>query len=230
MILYDKLENETTKEYVYRVIKNNIMSLELRPGQLISEIDLASKLNVSRTPIREVLIRLKGEKLIEVKPQIGTFVSLIDWKLVGDAVFVRCTLEKEALREACKQFDEKCLLEMEQCLVEQELIKNQKNNVLAFHTLDKRFHQRLFEGIDRASAWETISNMRVHYSRMRLLAEMNLSKEFIVEEHARYLEIIKQKKIEEIEEVVTGHIGKQLSVWKELIDSSEYVAKYIKNK
>ena len=93
MILYDKLKKEKAKDYVYRVLKNNIMSLQLKPGQVLSELDLANKLEVSRTPIREVLIKLKGEKLIEVKPQTGTYVSLIDWKLVGEAIFVRCTLE-----------------------------------------------------------------------------------------------------------------------------------------
>ena len=58
MILYDKLDKETGKEYVYRVLKDNIMCLELKPGELISESDLAKKINVSRTPIREVLIKL----------------------------------------------------------------------------------------------------------------------------------------------------------------------------
>ena len=52
------------------------MSLELKPGELLSEVELSEKLNISRTPIREVLMRLKNEHLIEVKPQSGTYVSL----------------------------------------------------------------------------------------------------------------------------------------------------------
>ena len=95
MILYEKKGNETGKDYAYRVLKDNIMSLELRPGELLSELDLAQKLQVSRTPIREVLIKLKSEKLIEVKPQTGTYVSLIDWKLIEQAIFMRYNLEKK---------------------------------------------------------------------------------------------------------------------------------------
>lgn len=230
MILYDKFEKEKAKDYAYRVIKDNIMSVGLKPGEVLSEGDLANKLGVSRTPIREVLIRLKGERLIEVKPQTGTYVSLIDWKLVGEAIFVRCTLEKEALKEACVAFDEKILLEMEKCLEAQKLIADKTNNVLEFHMLDKRFHELLFKGIDKASVWDMICNMSIHYSRMRLLAEMNLNKEFIVYEHAKYLEIIKEKKTDCIDQAVTAHIGDQFKVWEELINSSEYIARYVKNK
>ena len=69
MILYEKKEKESRKEYAYRILKENIMSLELKPGELLSEVELSEKLNISRTPIREVLMRLKNEHLIEVKPQ-----------------------------------------------------------------------------------------------------------------------------------------------------------------
>ena len=130
MILYEKLEKETCKEYVYRVLKDNIMSLELSPGEILSESDLSKKLNVSRTPIREVLIKLKAEKLIEVKPQAGTYVSQIDWNLIEEAIFIRYNLEKEALKEACENFSEDTLIEMEKCLFAQKLVAQKGNNLL----------------------------------------------------------------------------------------------------
>ncbi|MFQ6848861.1 MAG: GntR family transcriptional regulator, partial [Clostridium perfringens] len=130
MILYEKLEKETCKEYVYRVLKDNIMSLELSPGEILSESDLSKKLNVSRTPIREVLIKLKAEKLIEVKPQAGTYVSQIDWNLIEEAIFIRYNLEKEALKEACENFSEDTLIEMEKCLFAQMLVAQKGNNLL----------------------------------------------------------------------------------------------------
>ena len=87
MIFYEKKQKETGKEYAYRVLKGNIMSLELKPGELLSESDLSEKLNISRTPIREIIMILKGEHLIEVKPQAGTYVSLIDRELIDEAIF-----------------------------------------------------------------------------------------------------------------------------------------------
>ena len=230
MILYDKLDKETGKEYVYRVLKDNIMCLELKPGELISESDLAKKLNVSRTPIREVLIKLKGEKLIEVKPQAGTYVSLIDWKIINEAIFMRYNLEKEALKEACDNFSEDTLMELEKCLFAQKLIKNRADNLLEFHNLDNEFHKLLFEGVEKNNVWESISNISTHYNRMRLLAEMKLNKEFLVDQHMTYLDIIKNKDKDIIEEFVFNHIKAPVKEWDKLIEENSDIACYIKNK
>lgn len=229
MILYEKKGNETGKDYAYRVLKDNIMSLELRPGELLSELDLAQKLQVSRTPIREVLIKLKSEKLIEVKPQTGTYVSLIDWKLIEQAIFMRYNLEKKVLEEACDKFSEDALMEMEKCLFAQNLIANKQDNLLEFHNLDNKFHELLFEGTDKSDIWEAISNISTHYNRMRLLAEIYIKKDFIVDQHVTYLDIIKENKKDIIKETVSKHIKSPVQEWISLIDENESVEKYIKN-
>lgn len=230
MILYEKMDKETGKDYVYRVLKDNIMCLELKPGELLSESDLAKKLQVSRTPIREVLIKLKGEKLIEVKPQAGTYVSLIDWKIIKEAIFMRYNLEREALKEACDNFSEEALMDMEKCIFAQKLIANKANNVLEFHNLDKEFHELLFKGIEKNNIWEAICNISTHYNRMRLLAEMNLKKEFIVDQHETYLHIIKDKRRDIIDEVVSKHIKSPVEKWDKLIEENSDIASYIINK
>ena len=227
MILYDKLDKETGKDYVYRVLKDNIMCLELKPGELLSESDLAKKLNVSRTPIREVLIKLKAEKLIEVKPQAGTYVSLIDWNLIEEAIFIRYNLEKEALKEACENFSDDILMEMEKCLFAQKLIAQKGDNLLEFHNLDKEYHRLLFVGINKSNVWESICNISTHYNRMRLLAEMKLNKEFLVDQHITYLDIIKNKDSNIIDEVVSHHIKEPVGQWKKLIKEESEISKYI---
>lgn len=227
MILYEKLDKETGKDYVYRVLKGNIMCLELKPGELLSEAELAKKLNVSRTPIREVLIKLKAEKLIEVKPQAGTYVSLIAWNLIEEAVFIRYNLEKEALKEACENFSEDILMEMEKCLFAQKLIAQKGDNLIGFHNLDKEFHKLLFVGINKSNVWESICNISTHYNRMRLLAEMKSNKEFLVDQHITYLDIIKNKKSDIIEDVVSTHIKEPVEQWKKLIKEDAEIAHYI---
>ena len=227
MILYEKLDKETGKDYVYRVLKGNIMCLELKPGELLSEAELAKKLNVSRTPIREVLIKLKAEKLIEVKPQAGTYVSLIDWNLIEEAIFIRYNLEKEALKEACENFSEDILMEMEKCLFAQKLIAQKGDNLIEFHNLDKEFHKLLFVGINKSNVWESICNISTHYNRMRLLAEMKLNKDFLVDQHITYLDIIKNKNNSIIEEVVSRHIKEPVGQWEKLIKEDTEIARYI---
>ena len=227
MILYEKLEKETCKEYVYRVLKDNIMSLELSPGEILSESDLSKKLNVSRTPIREVLIKLKAEKLIEVKPQAGTYVSQIDWNLIEEAIFIRYNLEKEALKEACENFSEDTFIEMEKCLFAQKLVAQKGNNLLEFHNLDKEFHKLIFIGINKSNVWESICNISTHYNRMRLLAEIRLNKEFLVDQHITYLNILKNKDSNIIDEVVSKHIKAPVEQWKKLIKEDPEIANFI---
>lgn len=228
MILYEKLEKETCKEYVYRVLKDNIMSLELSPGEILSESDLSKKLNVSRTPIREVLIKLKAEKLIEVKPQAGTYVSQIDWNLIEEAIFIRYNLEKEALKEACENFSEDTLIEMEKCLFAQKLVAQKGNNLLEFHNLDKEFHKLIFIGINKSNVWESICNVSTHYNRMRLLSETKIDKAQIIKQHEEMIAIIKNKDFNKIDEYIEKHIVAPANEWNKLIDDNEEIRMYLK--
>ena len=230
MILYEKKYKETGKDYAYRVLKDNIMSIQLKPGDLLSESDLSQKLNISRTPIREVLMKLKSEHLIEVKPQSGTYISLIDWNLIEEAVFMRYILEKEALKEACESFPENLIMELEKNIFAQSLIVNKEDNDIEFHRLDKEFHKLLFLGTNKVHIWESITSLSTHYNRMRLLSEMKSNKEQIVEQHKVYLDMIKNKSKDGIEEVIEGHIKSPLNDWDIMIEERDDLKSYIKNK
>lgn len=213
MILYEKRSKETAKDYAYRVLKDNIMSLELKPGDLLSETDLSKKLSLSRTPIREVIMKLKSEHLVEVKPQSGTYVAKMDWGLIEEAIFMRYFLEKEVFKEATINFNENRLIEMEKCLFAQQLIADKKNNELEFHHLDNEFHKLLFEGVNKSNVWEAIRRISTHYNRMRLLKELNQDKKVIVDQHSKYLSIIKNKDISLVDEIVLEHIKEPADKW-----------------
>lgn len=65
----ERNKTENNKQYIYKVLKESIMNLALAPGETISEIEISEALNVSRTPVREAIVRLSEEKLINVFPQ-----------------------------------------------------------------------------------------------------------------------------------------------------------------
>lgn len=230
MKLYEKKHKETGKDYAYRVLKDNIMSIQLKPGDLLSESDLSQKLNISRTPIREVLMKLKAEHLIEVKPQSGTYISLIDWNLIEEAVFMRYTLEKEVLTQACESFPEELVMELEKNIFAQSLIINKPENDIEFHALDKEFHKLLFLGTNKVHIWDSITSISTHYNRMRLLSEMKSNKEQIVNQHKIYLEMIKNKSLDGIENVIKGHIKSPIKEWDSMIEERDDLKYYIKNK
>lgn len=199
MIFYDKKHKETGKEYAYRVLKGNIMSLELKPGELLSESDLSEKLKISRTPIREVIMKLKNEHLIEVKPQAGTYVSLIDKEIIDEAIFMRKLLEKGVLREACNEFSEEMFMELEKNLFAQKLVLNKDGKENEFHNLDKEFHKLIFIGCHKINIWESIMKISTHYNRMRLLSERKTDKALLVKQHEEMLSIIKNKDLDKID-------------------------------
>ena len=101
----ERYKTENNKQYIYRILKENIMNLVLPPGEAISEIEISEALNVSRTPVREAIVRLSEEKLIQVFPQKGSIVSKINLNLVEEAVFLRKICERQLFKMACE--DEK---------------------------------------------------------------------------------------------------------------------------
>ncbi len=106
MIIDYKKDGENNRNYIIRVIRNNVINLNLLPGSVISENEVASLLHTSRTPVREALIELRRESLIEIKPQIGSYIAKIDYKLIDDVQYIRLELEKSILRTACQGISE----------------------------------------------------------------------------------------------------------------------------
>lgn len=227
MILYEKKEKEKGKDYAYRVLKDNIMTLNLKPGELLSEADLSEKLGISRTPIREVLMRLKNEHLIEVKPQTGTYISLIDSNMIEQAVFMRYTLEKEVLKELCNGISDDILMELEKNLFAQKLVSNKVDSAIEFHELDQEFHELLFKGANKGDIWNSILNISTHYNRMRLLIELRADKKKNIKDHEYYLNAIKNKSPEGIDELITSHIKKSTQDWLKIAEENDLI-KYLK--
>src|SRR4051794_12191289 len=105
---------------VYASVREAIVSTELQPGQQISENELAAQLGVSRTPVREALARLRDDRLVEIVPQLGTFVSRISVAGVDDAQFLREALECSAVRLAADRCAAGDLRELEALIARQE--------------------------------------------------------------------------------------------------------------
>src|SRR5262249_9041063 len=88
----------STRDAVYHKLKEQILSVELIPGTNISEKEISVQMGVSRTPVRESFVRLSQEGLLDIYPQRGTVVSLIDLELVEEARFMREQLECAVVR------------------------------------------------------------------------------------------------------------------------------------
>ena len=102
MKILERLPRENGRDYALRVIKDNIIHLNLEPGSQISENELSAKLGLSRTPVREALIELSKVRIIEIQPQKRSVVALIDYDLVEESRFMRNVLECAVVDLVCE--------------------------------------------------------------------------------------------------------------------------------
>ncbi len=98
-----RLAKETAREYALRILKDNIISLDLAPGSMVSENEISSQLGLSRTPIREALIELSRANIVEIYPQKGSRILLIDYALVEESRFLRLVLESAVVKVICER-------------------------------------------------------------------------------------------------------------------------------
>lgn len=224
----DRKAGESGKDYAYRVIRANIMDLTLVPGRAISEIELAAALQLSRTPVREVVSRLKEEYLVDVVPQVGTYISKIDAQLIEEAAFMRLTLEQEVLRLVCRSLPSDILLELRHNLRQQEDVRDHAAGAAAFHELDNAFHRLLFRGCGKEHVWDSITRLSTHYNRMRLLFETEHPFDEAIEQHRQWIELIAEGHVDAVERAVHEHIRQPILYWKTLLGSDDRYSGFFK--
>lgn len=203
----ERYNSETAREYAMRAITENIISIDLEPGQLISENEIASFLGVSRTPVRESIQELNKAALIAIYPQRGSYVSLIDSKYVEEAVFLRKVLDIAVIEEACDLATPEDIATLEENVALQEFYLK-SNNTKKIFELDNEFHRMIYV----AAKKETIHNMRrtimIHFDRVRTLSMLAVKDTKIVADHGIMLNAIKDKDKTKAKEIVEKHLDR----------------------
>lgn len=200
-------------EAVYNTLKKRILYLELIPGTLVSEIETAKEFSVSRTPVRDAFKALVTEGLLEVKPHIGTFVTLIDINDISNILYIREVMEKAVLKELALSFNQSQEFQIRHILHRQnELIEDSALSPIEFSrefaTSDNDFHNTLFTLAGKASLIPYFQLINPQYERFR--AFLNLHDRSTVKllylQHAKALDFIKNRDIEQLEDLITHHI------------------------
>jgi GntR family transcriptional regulator, rspAB operon transcriptional repressor len=145
------------------------VTAELEPGRQISENEIADMLGVSRTPVREAFARLSDDQLVQIVPQLGTFVSRISVAGVDDAQFLREALECSAVRLAAERAGAADLAELEVLIAHQESARD-AGHPNDFYVLDDQLHSTLCELSGRPIAWTIVARANGHLNRVRRLS------------------------------------------------------------
>lgn len=206
--MIDKISQESTREYVYRFLKLNIMELRFAPGSALSEKDISQLLGVSRTPVREAFIQLSHEYLLDILPQKGTYVSLIDIENVEESKFLRETVEKAVIAIACVEFPSETFFDLQSNIVLQELCLKEKN-YLKFYELDEALHKIIFVACKKARIWSIIQQMHTHYNRVRML---NIAGGYdalpVLNQHKQLVSAILEKDVALGTKIISLHLDK----------------------
>jgi DNA-binding GntR family transcriptional regulator len=200
-----KLPKESNREFALRVIRENIINLELKPGSMISEQDLADELGLSRTPVHEALQELAQTKIIEILPQRGSRISLIDMNLVEEAVFIRSTLEAAIIELACTTATEEDIQQLEENVNLQEFYLA-KGNLDKIMELDNAFHKYIYTMTNKMQCYSMVKLMNIHHDRVRELHLHTSNTTTIIEEHKKILEHFKSHNSTGVKELIEMHL------------------------
>jgi DNA-binding GntR family transcriptional regulator len=144
------------------------VSLRLKPGDPISEKEVAARYGVSRTPVREAIQRLADERLVEIYPQSGTFVARIPYDDLPEAMIIRKALETASVRLAAEKATRSQLLALA-TIVEQQREAAEANDRGAFHRADEAFHAKIAEVSGFPGIWRQVLQVKVQVDRYRRL-------------------------------------------------------------
>lgn len=202
-----RITGETAKDFALRVLKENIISLKLKPGTLVSENEIATELGLSRTPVREAIIDLAKASIIEIFPQRGSYVGLIDPKMVEESRFLRHVLDRAVIEVACDNTTPELLSQMEENVHLQEFYL-EKNDAERIYSLDNEFHRLIYVMAEKDIIFEMRSTMMIHFDRVRTLSVETVKDMKIVSDHRGMLEAIKAGDKEKAVALVDKHLSR----------------------
>lgn len=200
-----------TSDRVYDELVSAIRDLRLAPGASLSETDLAERLHVSRTPVREALARLVDAGLVRVVPQVGTRVGLISLRDVEEARFVRESLEVAAFEVVCAD-------PAPDVSVLRELLDRQEHSYRtedydAFFAADEALHGEIFSLSGYPRAWQAVQRMKLQLDRLRRLAQPDLaSVRELIDEHTKIVDALEAADLPTGRALISRHARRALEL------------------
>lgn len=192
---------------VYAKLRERIIALDLTPGTVLSRVELARHYGVSQTPVRDALMRLEAERLVDVFPQHATVVSAIDMALARQAHFLRRSLELEIVGLLAGRHDPELIKQLES-LIERQATDVKNGDLDQFSGADARMHACMFEAAGVPDLLTLVKSRSGHIDRLRRLHLMTPGKaQRIVEDHTRIVEAIAAGNGEKARAALRNHLS-----------------------
>lgn len=183
----ERYPEENSRAYSYWALRRNIMLLRLTPGVPLNEAELGEQLGMSRTPIREALILLRNEGLVDILPQRGSKVSRISLSHVKEGYFMRRILESAIVKELAGTLSPEQMRQIRENIDAQgEELKRSKGAVSdRFFEMDNELHRLFYQFSHRERIWTSVHSLCSHYDRVRYLDTLanEIDQSQILEQH-----------------------------------------------
>ena len=189
MYLTKREPRETGREYALRTLKENIIRLELAPGSMLSENELAAQMGLSRTPVRDALVELSKVDIVEIYPQRGSAIARIDYDLVEEARFMRLVLEKAVVEQVCALAAPADLQRMRHNLRLYQECMDAGDSDAGLET-DNNFHRILFQIARKDRVFGLIRNMSIHFDRVRRLSLSTVKDTKVLADHTAIVDAV----------------------------------------
>lgn len=202
-------DSEKAADFVYTTIRSRILNLEYKPGRGLSAAALSQELKISRSPVREALLRLSLENLVEIFPQSGSRVSLIDLNKVTEERFLRKNLETAAVVEFISNSPVEYLDEMRR-FIDLQIDAWNKQEIIDFLNYDDAFHGVIFRAIDKYRCWELITSFCPNEHRLRLLSSWVIAgtRNSVISNHQDLVTALERKDREEALRIEHQHLSR----------------------
>ena len=209
---------QSLNEVAYESILNDILKLKFLPGEKIQDKTLMEQLNISRTPIREAILRLKNDGLMMTVPQSGTYVTKISLSSALNARFVRQSVERSVVSEAAGKMSKLDLLDS-RTIISKKQIAAEEQNAVDFFYLDNDFHKLFYAATDRLQVWDWLENLSLQLDRYRFLRiqQTNMPLDELIKQHTEILDAVEAHDIKVAEKKAFNHLNLMLSEKDKLI-------------
>jgi DNA-binding GntR family transcriptional regulator len=201
------LDRPNLRDQVYDIVKNMIIVREIKPSEKINEEQLAERLRVSRTPIRETLCRLENEGIVQVVPRRGAFVIKQCKERIIEILQIREVLEGLVAWLVAKNRDEMTIEKIKKCLEKINAIPEEDGHLMEYTKADIEFHSLLLEASKNQMLQNMMETVNAHLQiiRLRTVVLPGRAKK-TVEEHYPILEAIKKGDAKAAEKWMRKHI------------------------
>ena len=205
------------RDVVFQTLRTAILKGDLKPGERLMELQLASKLGVSRTPIREAIRMLEQEGLARTIPRKGAEVAGMTEKDMEDVLQIRCVLEELAARLSCQNITDEEMRELKIAMVAFEE-KTREGNVVELAKADVTFHDIIYRAADNPKLLVLLNNLREQMYRYRTeYMKDDRIHPVLIREHKEMVKALESKDQELVAREVRQHLKNQEEVMKKII-------------